>query len=75
MRPVASSAIFILFDCGRPADPLNDAQDIRERLEHALAGVIDAGACPLQPTTIVDLTDGEPVVLRQGCGSVAALGL
>lgn len=56
-------------------DPLNDAQDIRERLEHALAGVIDAGACPLQPTTIVDLTDGEPVVLRQGCGSVAALGL
>ncbi len=59
--------------------PLNDALEIRERLERQVAGVIDAGACAIEPTTVVDLSplgDGEaPVVLRQGRGDVAALGL
>ncbi len=55
--------------------PLNDAQDIRCRYEHDVAAVIDAGACPLEPTTVVDLTGGEPVVIRQGRGALAALGL
>ncbi|HMA06290.1 MAG TPA: L-threonylcarbamoyladenylate synthase, partial [Ramlibacter sp.] len=36
--------------------PLNDAQDIRVRLERQIAGVIDAGACPSEPTTVIDLT-------------------
>jgi tRNA threonylcarbamoyl adenosine modification protein (Sua5/YciO/YrdC/YwlC family) len=61
------------------SDPLNDPQDIRTRLEHDLAAVLDAGACPLEPTTVVDLTamgsGGEPVLLRQGGGSLAPLGL
>jgi tRNA threonylcarbamoyl adenosine modification protein (Sua5/YciO/YrdC/YwlC family) len=60
-------------------EPLNDAQDIREQLEHELAAVIDAGACPSAPTTVIDLTamgqGGEPVVVRQGRGDLAALGL
>ncbi len=60
-------------------EPLNDAQDIRNQLEHELAAVIDAGACPLAPTTVIDLTGmgdgGEPVVVRQGRGELAALGL
>jgi tRNA A37 threonylcarbamoyladenosine synthetase subunit TsaC/SUA5/YrdC len=61
-------------------DPMNDAQDIRERFEHELAAVIDAGACALEPTTVVDLTPmgegDEPAVLRQGRGpGLAALGL
>jgi len=59
--------------------PLNDAHEIRERLERVLAGVMDAGACASEPTTVVDLSpmgDGEaPVVLREGRGEVAALGL
>ncbi len=58
---------------------MNDAHEIRERLERVLAGVIDAGACASEPTTVVDLSpmgDGEaPVVLREGRGEVAALGL
>lgn len=58
---------------------LNDAQEIRERLQHDLAGVIDAGGCPLEPTTVVDLTPmgtgGAPEVLRAGRGELAALGL
>ncbi len=60
-------------------EPLNDAHDIRDRMEHELAAVIDAGACPQQPTTVIDLTPmgdgGAPVVLRQGRGDLAALGL
>ncbi len=59
--------------------PLNDAHEIRDQLEHDLAGVIDAGACALEPTTVIDLTPmgtgDEPEVLRTGQGSLAALGL
>ncbi len=56
-------------------EPLNDAQEIREHYKKQIAAVIDAGACALEPTTVVDLTDAEPVVIREGRGSLAALGL
>ena len=56
-------------------DPLNDAGDIRERYERQLAAIIDSGACPLQPTTVIDLTGEEPQVVRQGGGDLARLGL
>ena len=55
--------------------PLNDAHDIRDRFEHQIAGVIDAGACPSEPTTVIDMHEGEPVVVRQGRGELARLGL
>ena len=60
-------------------EPLNDPEEIRERFEKLIDGIIDAGACPLEPTTVLDLTPmgtgGEPVVLREGRGSLQALGL
>jgi tRNA threonylcarbamoyl adenosine modification protein (Sua5/YciO/YrdC/YwlC family) len=60
-------------------ESLNDAHEIRDRFQHQLAGVVDAGGCPSKPTTVVDLvpmgTGGEAVVIREGRGSVAALGL
>ena len=60
-------------------EPLNDAQEIRDRYEHRVAAVIDAGACASQPTTVIDLTPmgsgAEPVVIRVGRGPLAALGL
>ena len=60
-------------------EAMNDAADIRERFEKQVGGVIDAGACPSQPTTVVDLTPmgdgGEPVIVRQGRGPLSALGL
>jgi tRNA threonylcarbamoyl adenosine modification protein (Sua5/YciO/YrdC/YwlC family) len=56
-------------------EPLNDPQEILARYKNQIAAVIAAGACPREPTTVVDLTSGEPVVLRQGRGSLAALGL
>jgi tRNA threonylcarbamoyl adenosine modification protein (Sua5/YciO/YrdC/YwlC family) len=60
-------------------EPLNDAEAIRRHYEHELAAVVDAGACPLEATTVIDLTamndGGEAVILRQGRGDLAALGL
>ena len=56
-------------------DPLNDAHEIRERYEHQLAAVIDAGACPHEPTTVIDLSGDQPEVLRRGRGDPAELGL
>ena len=56
-------------------EPLNDAQDIRERYEHQIAAVIDAGACAAEPTTVIDLTGDTPEVIRQGGGDLAAIGL
>ena len=56
-------------------DPMNDASEIRNRFEKVIAGVIDAGACPLEPTTVIDLTGPEPQLIRQGRGELARLGL
>ena len=56
-------------------EALNDAHTIRERLEQQLAGIIDAGACTLEPTTVIDLTSGTPELLRQGAGDTARFGL
>jgi tRNA threonylcarbamoyl adenosine modification protein (Sua5/YciO/YrdC/YwlC family) len=60
-------------------EPLNDAQEIRDRFEKLIGAVIDAGACASEPTTVVDLTGmadgGDPVLVRQGRGALALLGL
>ena len=60
-------------------EALNDAGDIRERYERLIDAIVDAGACPLAPTTVIDLTPmdsgGEPDVLRRGRGSLADIGL
>ncbi len=56
-------------------EPMNDPQTIRVRFQKLIAAVIDAGACPMQPTTVIDLAHGEPVLVRQGRGEAQALGL
>jgi tRNA threonylcarbamoyl adenosine modification protein (Sua5/YciO/YrdC/YwlC family) len=53
--------------------PRNIAWEIREDLEHALDLVIDGGACPLEPTTVIDFVDGEPHITRRGAGDLALL--
>lgn len=54
--------------------PLTDPYDIREVLEHDVDLVIDGGYCGMEPTTVVDLADDTPLVLRVGKGDVALLG-
>ena len=55
-------------------DPLFDPDEIRERLEKLVDLVIDGGACSLEPTTVIDLTDGGEL-LRRGRGDPAVFGL
>lgn len=56
-------------------EALNDAEDIAERFDLQIHAVLDAGACPSEPSTVLDLSAGEPVLLRRGQGDPAQLGL
>ena len=56
-------------------EPLNDAEEIRERLEHLVELVIDGGSCGIEPTSVIDMTQGEPEVVRVGAGSLTDIGL
>jgi len=56
-------------------DPLNDPAEIRARYQHALDLIIDSGACPMEPTTIVDLAVTPPAIARLGRGDPVRLGL
>ena len=55
--------------------PLTDPEEIRDRLERQIELVIDGGACSLEPTTVIDLTGDEPVLLRAGRGDSGLFGL
>jgi tRNA threonylcarbamoyl adenosine modification protein (Sua5/YciO/YrdC/YwlC family) len=65
-EPVMSVTLIMPGD----TDPLNDAEEIRDRLQKHVDLVIDGGACPLQPTSVIDLVD-QPVVLREGGGDIS----
>jgi tRNA threonylcarbamoyl adenosine modification protein (Sua5/YciO/YrdC/YwlC family) len=56
-------------------EPLSDPVLIRQALEHEVAGVIDAGPCGLEPTTVVDLSGDAPTVIRQGQGAIERIGM
>ncbi len=70
-QPLISTTLIL------PGDevPLSDPQDIRARLEHDIDLIVDGGASGIEPTTVIDLTGKEAVVVRQGRGSLAAIGL
>ena len=51
--------------------PLSDPEEIRSRLEHDVDAVVDGGFCSLEPTTVVELEDGQANVVRQGKGDNA----
>lgn len=57
-------------------DALTNADDIRDRLEKQIELVIDSGACSLEPTTVIDLSnDDQAVLVRQGRGDATLFGL
>ena len=66
-EPLASSTLLLP---GEGA-PLTDGWEIKERLDHLVDAVVDSGECGSQPTTVVDLTGDEAVVLRVGAGDPA----
>ena len=56
-------------------EALTDPEEVRDRLEKQIDLVIDGGACSLDPTTVIDLTDDEPQLIRQGRGDAGLFGL
>ena len=70
-EPLLSSTLIL------PGDefPLNDAEEIRERLEHQVELVLDAGSCGIDMTTVIDLTTDVPALVRQGKGDLEPFGI
>jgi tRNA threonylcarbamoyl adenosine modification protein (Sua5/YciO/YrdC/YwlC family) len=49
-------------------EPMTQGWKVKERLDHLVDAVIDAGDCGTEPTTVVDLSQPEPEILRRGAG-------
>lgn len=56
-------------------EPLTDPELVRARLEKQIDLVIDGGACSLIPTTVIDMTQEMPELIRLGRGDAALFGL
>lgn len=69
-EPLLSSTLMLPGD----EDPLNDAEAIRDRLEHEVDLILDGGACGIEPTTVIDLSEAEPILIRKGKGDIASFG-
>lgn len=48
----------------------SDPDEIRDKLEKQVGLIIHGGYLGEQPTTVIDLSEGEPVVVREGSGDV-----
>ncbi|MBM3347979.1 MAG: threonylcarbamoyl-AMP synthase, partial [Betaproteobacteria bacterium] len=70
-EPVLSTTAIIPGD----REAVSDARELRTRLQHDLALVLDAGPCGDVPTTVIDLSGPQAQVLRQGAGQVASAPL
>jgi tRNA threonylcarbamoyl adenosine modification protein (Sua5/YciO/YrdC/YwlC family) len=70
-EPILSSTLIL------PGDevPLNDGEEIRERLNEVVDVILDGGSCGIEMTTVVDLTSEMPSIVRQGRGSSALFGV
>lgn len=69
-EPLLSSTLIL------PGDdlPMNDIDEMRERLAHRVDLIIDGGSCGIVPTTVVNLTEEAPVITRVGKGGTAPFG-
>ncbi|CAM2146782.1 putative RNA-binding protein YciO [Pararobbsia alpina] len=70
-EPLIASTLILPDD----EEPLNDPEEIRVRLEKQIDLVIDGGACPREPSTVIDLTGAEPELIRMGRGPVEPFGI
>ncbi len=68
-QPIMSSTLIL----PGQHEALDDAEEIRERFQHEVDLVIDGGACGTEPTTVINLIDGSPEVLRYGKGDAEFL--
>jgi tRNA threonylcarbamoyl adenosine modification protein (Sua5/YciO/YrdC/YwlC family) len=69
-EPLLSSTLML----PNEAEPLNDAEEIRVKLNHQIDLILDGGACGVVPTTVIDLSGDEPILVRQGKGDSTVFG-
>ena len=67
-EPIMSSTLLLPGESLSPTDPV----EIKARLDHFVDLVIDGGAGGIEPSSVVDLSSGIPVVVRRGKGDVSA---
>ena len=66
-EPMVSSTLLL------PGDevPMTQGWEIKDRLDPLIDAVIDSGECGEVPTTVIDFSSGEPVVVRYGAGDAS----
>lgn len=69
-RPLVSSTLLL----PGHEQPMTDGWSIKEELDHVVDAVLDAGDCGVEPTTVVDWSQGFPEVLRVGAGDPSRFG-
>lgn len=69
-EPLVSSTLVMPHD----ESPMTDGWAIKERLDHVVDVVVDAGPCLAEPTTVVDWSEGYPDVVRVGAGDPDRFG-
>ena len=69
-EPLLSSTLML----PNNVEPLNDANEIRIKLNHQVDLILDGGACGVVPTTVIDLSTDEPILVRQGKGDSSVFG-
>ena len=70
-HPMVSSTLLLPGE----EEPFSDPEEIRERLEKQVDLIIKAGVCRPQATTVIDLTQGTPELIRAGKGDLTPFGL
>jgi tRNA threonylcarbamoyl adenosine modification protein (Sua5/YciO/YrdC/YwlC family) len=63
-EPLVSSTLLLPGE----EEPMTEGWEIKERLDHVIDAVVDAGECSTLLSTVVDLSGDEPEVLRSGAG-------
>ena len=63
-EPLVSSTLLLP---GEP-EPMTQGWEIKEALDHSVDAVVDSGECGTEPTTVIDLSEGVPEILRVGAG-------
>lgn len=63
-EPLLSSTLLLPGE----AEPMTQGWEIKDQLDHVLDAVLDSGDCGAEPTTVIDFSQDEPVVLRVGAG-------
>jgi len=66
-QPILSTTLILPGDTA----PLNDTYEMREAIGHCVDLIIDGGPCGTEPTSVIDMTQDPPPVVRAGKGDVS----